>query len=711
MKKHISIILTVPAVCLLALIINSCAKEKMSEKLVPEDTSDIIISAEGAECTISYTIENFCSAGTVTASSDVDWIPSLYCGEYGTVSFIVDRNQDRVEREALVTVSYDVMAQSFQVRVVQEGASVSPKLVLVSSDTVRVSVPGGKYEIEYDLFGGISREELSVNYDAEWISSFSIEDKVISLFIGPNISETPRSAEVMIKYPGLEELSVEVVQESLSAEELDLSIDSVGTHMVQVTVVPTSARMEYVVMTDTKDHIDAVGGDYELFQDDLAFFQQYAALYGISIAEVMEMFMKHGEQTVIFNDLEDDTDYYCYGYGINEDAEYQTLIYRKEFRTDAIEYTDCIFNVSVDPGPDYAAVDVEPTDNDVMYIVGIMDPDMFFMAYGEFGNASMQALVNDIVSAMSKDGLTTQEIIGKMTYTGKQSLLFDGLEPDTDNMVYCVGLNSEADIVTDAFSLVFRTSEDPDVPPLSFEFNVSGLEPRSVTASVTPSENDSYYCWGIVNSTFSQEDVVAVMEEDSQIYIDLGVVDDFEGYVEAYLKTSGARNRTFENLVPSTGYKLYAIQVSKSGEFSRPMVFSEEFATPEASTASCSISIQYDKFWDGEELAQLYPDFAQFSQYAVLPVTVMTNGDAASFKYAFLSGDWADSSLHSDDEVIQYLYNYGFSFSSNIFFVTWDYAFAIVAVAVDSSGNYSEVFRATDIFSKADAADPSEYKF
>lgn len=713
MNKSVSRIPLILVSCFAAFLFSSCVKETVSEKLVPEDTSDIRIPAEGAEGTIYYTIENFGSAGTVKAVSSEEWISALYCGEYGKVSFIVERNRSGDEREAQITVEYEISSQSFQVKVVQDGASAEPKLVLISPDTINVSVPGGKYEIEYELLGldTDKRENLTVTYGVDWISAYSVEDNVVSVFFDPNISVEQRTAEISIAYQDLGSLSVVAEQSALSSDGLDISIQEVGTHYAKVSVEPTSALMGYVLMVDTKDRIDALGGDYGLFQDDLAFFQQYAAAYGISIKDVMGLFMKQGNWSGYFEDLEADADYYCYGYGVNENAEYQTLVSMKEFRTEAIVYSDCTFDITAEADHNSAVVTIEPSDETVPYIAGVINPDSYFLAYGPFNNGSMQLLLDDILETMSQNGLTTQEIVDQITYKGRQSLYFDSLEPSTENMAYCVGLSGDADMITDAYSVVFMTADDPEIPPLTYRFDITALDSRSVTATVVPSESESYFCWGITDASFSQEDVVAAMREESQIYIDLGVVRDFEGYVEAYLKNRGIKTRTFSNLVPETDYKLYAIQISKTGEFTQPMVFSEVFTTPEASVASCSISIVYDAFWDGEELAALYPDFAQFSQYAVLPVSVVTEGDVASFKYAFLSGDWADPSQHSDNEVIQYLYDYGFSFRTNTFFVTWDYTFAIVAVALDNSGNYSEVFRATDMFNKADAADPSDYTF
>lgn len=694
------------------LALASCTEETLPEqKLVPEDVSDIVVPGEGGEYVIGYSIENFAEDGTVTAETDAEWIASVYCGEYGKVSFIAGRNPDKTVREAVITVSYDKDPDgAFSVKVRQEAAVSGPRLVLMSDDTLSVSVPGGKYEIEYALLNQEGHEGLEASSQADWISAVTVEDKYVSVFVEPNISETGRETEVVIEYPELEPLKVVVVQSPLSSGVLDISIVSTTTREAQVAVEPSDQFMMYIVMVDTKERIDGMESDLEIYQDDLLFFQQYASSAGMSLSETMWVFLKQGSWTGVFDSLVPDTEYCCYGYGMNEKAEYQTVVYKKEFRTAAVAHSDCSFSISASAGTESALVTIEPTDDDVPYIAGIISPDAFFAAYGEFCNETMDLLLQDIIKALEKQGYDRQEIVSEVAYKGRQSLSFNDLVPGTRNMVYCVGLGENADMITDAFSIEFSTQE-VELPPLTFTFDITEVKSRSVTASVTSSDNESYYCWGLVDASYTKDDIIRMFQEESKVYIELGAVKDFAGYVEMYLKTRGNKTRTFTNLVPQKDYKVYAMQLSKSWDFTYPISFSDICTTPEAVTADCTIEIRYDKFWDGEELAQLYPDFAQFRQYAVLPAEVVTQGEVASFKYAFLSGDWADPSLHSDDEAIQYLFEYGFTFKKNTFFVTWDYEFAIIAVAVDNDGNYSKVFRKSGILSKEDASDPSEYTF
>lgn len=711
MKNNIVILLFKLAVLLLLLPAVSCTETLPGQRLVPEDTSDIIVSSEGGEYSVGYAIENFSSDGAVTAICDAEWIASVYCGEYGKVSFIAERNPEKQQREAVLTVSYDRDPEgSFSVRIIQDAAASGPRLVLMSDDTLSVSVPGGKYEISYALLNKEDREGLKAVSQAEWISALTVEEKTISVFVDANISEIPRSASIFIEYPGLKSLEVVVEQAALSSDVLEISILSASTREVEVAAEPSDQNMKYILMVDSKERIDELGSDQKIYLDDLQFFQQYAASYGMTMAETLWVFLKQGSWSGSFGNLSPQSSYYCYGYGMNEKAEYQTVIYKTEFQTESIPHSDCTFALSASATTNTAQVTIDPSESDVPYLAGIIDPDTYFGVYGEFCNESMERFLLDIVAALQKQGYDRQEIASQVAYKGRKVLDFDGLIPGSRNMVYCVGLSEDADMMTDAFNLIFNT-QDIELPPLTYTFEVTELKPRSISATIRPSDSESYYCWGITDASYTQEDIINMFREESKIYIELGAVSDFAGYVAMYLKSRGEKSRDFTNLYPEKSYKLYAIQISKTGEFTHPMAFSEVYATPPAVEANCSVRIEYDKFWDGAELAQMYPDFAPYTRYAVLPVQAVTEGDVASFKYAFLSGDWADPSLHSDDEAIKYLYEYGFSFKKNTFFVTWDYSFAIIAVAVDSEGNYSKVYRDSGVLRKEDAADPSEYQF
>lgn len=719
MRKLLHSFQFLTVVSLLSVLIPSCTDEPAANEIFRiEDGSDIIADYAGGEYTISYTIENFASRGSVYAECGADWIKGLYCGEYGKVSFIVEENDSGSQRETSITVGYSVTGDKDSVKVIQTaetgGTGKEPILTLISPDTLSVPVLGGDYDLQYAVFNASDESGMvSVIPSEEWLSVSEVSENTVSIVAEPNISDVPRSATLRFEYGTAEPVSVSVDQASLTSERLEITVDSTGVRGAKVSVAPTDPiYMTYVVFVNLKEYIDALGSDYDIFMSDLALIQQYALSYDLTITEAMWIFLKQGNKSLVFEDLVPDTEYYCYGYGVTDSLDYLTVVCKEYFETNAINRVDCTFSLSAEATHNSAVVTVVPSDNDVPYICGLIDPDVFTLLYGAFSNESMQGLLTSIIDGLAENGVSIQDYIEGYAYTGSQEISFDDLEPETSQMAYCVGLDMNGEMVTDAYNLIFETSEDPTVPPMTFIFEAKEIEARSITASVTPSDNEIPYCWDLVDASLEEDDIKAAIQQEADLYISLGAVGTLAEYVEVYLAVNGYREKTFGNLVPATAYKLYAIQLNSSGEYSRPMVFSRIYTTADAVTSDCSVTVLYDKYWNGADLAELYPDdFGGYEAYAVLPVAVSTEGDVASFGYALLAAEWADPSLYSDDDVIEYLNRHGFSSPTHYFFVTWDYEFAIVSVAVDSEGNYGRVIRKTEILRREGAADPSEFEF
>lgn len=716
MKKILPCIPFLAGMLSLILFPSACVDEPLAEeRLVIEDLSEIVADADGGEYVISYSIENFASKGSVRAESPADWIGAIYCGEYGKISFIVDKNDSRQTRQSAIVIDYPLTGDSYSVNVIQPADNgTGPVLALLSGDSLSVPVLGGSYDIDYVLLNAPEGETVSATPSESWIGSVSVGKESVSVIVEPNISQEPRSAVLKIEYGSALPLEVAVEQSSLTSERLDISIDSLGVRAVKVSVRPSDPiYMTYVTWVDSKQYIDGLGSDYDIFMDDLALIQQYASSYGLTMTETMWMFLKQGNWDGIYDNLTPDSEYYCYAYGVTDSLEYLTVVCKKDFRTLAIQKVDCTFDLSVDAGHDSATLTVTPSDANVAYMAGLIDPDDFFGAYGSFSNESMQLLLNDILESLMSQGITPQDYVENYTFKGRRELPpYEDLEPETKYMIYCVGLDANAEMITDAANLLFDTDEDPTIPPLTFEFDATDIRDRSITATVTPSDTVTSYCWNLVTADMTEEDIIAGMQADADLYIGFGVVSDLAGYVEMYLAVEGTRTRTFDNLVPDTDYKFYAVQLSSSGEFSQPMVFSGIITTTGSVVADCTAEVVYGNYYDGADLAAMYPDtFKGREGYAILPAYVKTEGNAVEYRYAMVEAEWADPSLHSDNDVIEYLAVYGFKFPYNYFFVTWDFEFAVISVAIDAQGNYGPVSRKTDILHKDGVSDPDEFEF
>ena len=125
----------IAALLLAALLFGSCQKPENEEPTPPEvnppvltplSQDDLIVPVEGGLAVIAYTLENPVEGGVISAKADEsssEWITGIDCQFAEEVRLAVEANEDPVEREGRVTVTYIYPdgELSFSTKVIQAG--------------------------------------------------------------------------------------------------------------------------------------------------------------------------------------------------------------------------------------------------------------------------------------------------------------------------------------------------------------------------------------------------------------------------------------------------------------------------------------------------------------------------------------------------------------------------------------------------------------
>lgn len=125
----------IAALSLAALLFGSCQKPENEEQTPPEvnppvltplSQDDLIVPVEGGQAVIAYTLENPVEGGVISAKADEsssEWITGIDCQFAEEVRLTVEANEDPVEREGRVTVTYIYPdgELSFSTKVIQAG--------------------------------------------------------------------------------------------------------------------------------------------------------------------------------------------------------------------------------------------------------------------------------------------------------------------------------------------------------------------------------------------------------------------------------------------------------------------------------------------------------------------------------------------------------------------------------------------------------------
>ena len=120
-------------------------------------------------------------------------------------------------------------------------------------------------------------------------------------------------------------------------ESIELTITDLTYNTVSYSAVPSDKQMPYIVNLSSKAYIDYYGldSDEALFQDDMDYFAYLGENYGYSLQEVLAILCETGDSDSTFDDLDPETEYVLYAYGMNADYSLATPVVRITFTTPA----------------------------------------------------------------------------------------------------------------------------------------------------------------------------------------------------------------------------------------------------------------------------------------------------------------------------------------------------------------------------------------
>lgn len=116
---------------------------------------------------------------------------------------------------------------------------------------------------------------------------------------------------------------------------LSISISEVIYNAVSFTVTPSSNDFRYIVNCWDKASIEEYGltTDEALFEDELGTFEYLAMMYGYTLEQIIDILSTTGPVTETIDELDPDTEYVLYAYGVSSDLTLSTPIARVEFTT------------------------------------------------------------------------------------------------------------------------------------------------------------------------------------------------------------------------------------------------------------------------------------------------------------------------------------------------------------------------------------------
>lgn len=588
-------------------------------------------------------------------------------------------------------------------------------LVLLSSESMEIPSEGCDTSILYEATK-YSDITVSVESGQDWITDVNSEvEGVISFSVAANPSAQKRYGKISVSCPGADEaLGVEIVQlwnskdddlpdgvsnEDFSIEIVDLTAISVTAH-----VTPVEADMRYITMIRKQEQMDMMSDDEAVFRNDLQYFESYSQASFLPMSEVINLFSAVGEKDIKLYGLDQGQNYCFYVYGITSEAERTTDICRMNFTTDVIEYLDVDFTIDVSLEGFTAYADITASDPSVPFYFDLKDGALF--RNGD-PDEIVSGLISDLFAEYAAYGFSAEYVIERLASFGSDSYVFGNLQPLTEYVIYAAALDYDGMVVSKAACKYFTTDMAGDASRLTVDFRISDVSARGAYVEAYPSDKTVKYFWDVVPEGTTADQVKQMISNTANVYIEQGSASDFKDFMAHVLAVRGDGAYRYETLDGNTEYVTYAFGITEDGFYATDIMFGDKFTTLPQRVSDASVEVSYDKYFDSEEVASVYPQFPGISGMAIVPSVVTVNSSAVGYYYAVSHGNLTDTEKYPDDMIIDQLITDGTTEPMPYWLSYGDITY--LAIAYDKDGNYGELYRSMHTLTREDASPVSEF--
>lgn len=585
--------------------------------------------------------------------------------------------------------------------------SADPAKLNIEENYVQVKAGGGDYYFTYTLENP-DGSKLEATSQEEWIHSFDYTTEgEINFVVDPNLSGSQRISRVTLTYGKLKD-SIVITQsgESVNVEiSIKFEFEINGPYVKMITT-PSPEGIRYYAWYFSVENMESAlakspGVTVDMYLEKLIEVDISNAIYfgsyaGYSPSEAVAEITLKGVASQDF-ELNGDTEFYAFACAVADDGELMSSVVYTTFKTGVVEPSDNVLTLSnININTDRVSYDVTASNMDQYATIVLPAAEVENLTDEEF-----IAMFNDI------DGYVSYLNFGSCT---KSYLLSTD---DTDYYIYYFGYEygmATTEIKREKIhTLAYETGVAPE-----FNFSIDKFTHYRVAGYVEVEPKSALYYIDVCGADDTAEELQEAVREAAQWYVDNGYYNNTAACYRI-VGSKGSQEFEFTPLNPETQYRVYAFGIDeKTGEFTTDVVFSEVFTTPAVKVSESYISINTDKYYDGFDLIELYPEeFGDADGWAVLPLEVEIHGDVVSYYYDVYVGDIVDPTKPAnptDDEIILDLVQNGKANTP----LTYSYCYfneplTLVYFSKDSEDNNSAVTRVSLYLDPAKCADASEF--
>lgn len=453
----------------------------------------------------------------------------------------------------------------------------------VTEGDVAVGWEGGVCKFYYEV-SNPTADAVVPKTEADWITDFKTGTYgEVSFTVKENTYEQERTAVVKLEYGDLF-LEFNVVQEGRSImgnSDFRIDIGEVTTSSISVTVTPSDESMTYLVMSSDMESMAGFEDDDVLFEDVMSYYRSVADAYDVSFEEVLSTYMLTGQYSDTFSDLESNTEYCVFAFGVTSSGVRLTPIARGTATTKAVQETDVTFIIDVNPSysamGSVAKISVTPSDTEADYWYVLLtqtDFDIYGRSMPEAAENYLKALINQYLWS---DEYTVEDIYNMYTTSGVANLTYD-LQPKYKYWFAAFAWDNECNITSDIAWVDFQAAG------IDSDNDIEITDIRNITATtaevVTEVSNDDPYWIGV-------ETAASVQGWDDD-YLMWALVDYYDMAPEV---VTGNQTRLFDDLMPETDYVAVAFGFD-GGSYTTGLTRKEFKTSKGGSSAECTFDFR-----------------------------------------------------------------------------------------------------------------------
>ena len=583
-----------------------------------------------------------------------------------------------------------------------------PKFSL-SPSVVELSALGGYAEVEYSLSEANGLNPVAVT-DAEWIVDVdNTESGVIGFRVLPNEASEPREAIVMLRHISTSETPQFVVrQSSAKAQYLSLELTKLDYSECEVTFVPQSEELSYVVRMAERDYLTQLNitSAEELVEADYNSF--ITSLMGdVSLEDflITSRLAVQGKQVRVWQDLSPAREYVVYAYGVylrgdsyERVTEVEYLLVDKRLPERSVVEFDAEI---VAEGPE-VSFSISPKEWEGYYMVqlvedseaGYVEQGMTFTEEAEEQVAEAFFYVADHLYYFEEK--SAEEIMQQLGYKGDVSYS-KTLNANHRYMALIYAIASASGNVPMVVSkpvVHYFSTGDVERSDMTFEVVFENIRPRSVDVTITPSTDESYTAVLMYARNLPAGDKQQQLEYVMSKY--------------APLELSGLYREHISQLPPATEFVLAVYGFYADAPTTDLFIY--RFTTLEDGEGVNHITDIRCTAYDLAEVVELEPYYASFLGYAdyFISIEVATVEPSPALHFDIFRSDVLEE--YSEKEIRESLLDYSYSSSPDWALCTYGNEYVICGLAEDENGYVGELYISEPIsFTKADVSKAQEF--